>query len=58
MTITIHLPQIILTTLLILGVLKVLMYYGEEKKPDTYDRGDLIAAAIIFALLYSGGFYG
>lgn len=52
-------PQIILTSCIILNVGVALARYGQPKRPDTYDVVDLIIGpAITLGLLYWGGFYG
>lgn len=51
-------PQIILTSLMLLNMGVILAHYGQPKL-GTYDLTDLlIAPAITFGLLYWGGFYG
>ncbi|WP_292365112.1 hypothetical protein [Mesorhizobium sp.] len=54
-----HAPQIILTTLILLGVGRSLARFGKPKKPDEHDIVDvLFAPALLIGLLWWGGFYG
>lgn len=53
-----EIPQIIYTTLTVIGMGVAIGRYGEPKRRDTYDLVDVIVApAIVFSLLWWGGFY-
>jgi hypothetical protein len=53
-----HLPQIILSGIILIGMGINLARYGQPKK-DTVDTVDcLVAPAIVLGLLWWGGFYG
>jgi len=51
-------PQIVLSALIVLGIGNAIARYGQQKT-DKYDLTDvLFAPAMIFGLLWWGGFYG
>jgi hypothetical protein len=51
-------PQIILTAMMLLGMGIAMARYGEQKR-DKYDISDVvIAPAVVFGILWWGGFYG
>ena len=53
----IEIPQIIMIALLCIGMGNSMAKYG-QKKTDSYDIVDvIISPAIIFSLLYWGGFF-
>lgn len=55
---TMQTPQIILSALMLLGMGNSIAKYGKPKT-DSYDLTDIvIAPAIVFSLLWWGGFYG
>lgn len=56
---TLHAPQIIYLCLMTLSAGKAIALFGEMKKEDYYDFIDFpVGPAIVFGLLYWGGFFG